>query len=115
MANYIPNPFLEGMENDNTEVVVLYNKNFKGVDMKYFQRLIKYYKKNKPEKLKNLLIELVGMDMFNLIVKEYIEDINERGTINQFSTLPDGKAISELRKAIELITNNKERIKESII
>ena len=42
MANYIPNPFLEGMENDNTEVVALYNKNFKGVDMKYFQRLIKY-------------------------------------------------------------------------
>lgn len=114
MANYIPNPFLKGQENDNTEIVALYNKDFKGIDMKYFFSLIKYYKSTKSEKLKNVLIDIVGIDMFNIIVKEYIEDINERGKINQFSTLPDGKVVSDLRKAIELIVNNRQRIKEVI-
>ena len=39
--------------------------------MKYVGQLINYYKKTNSPELKNVLIELIGEDMFNLIVQEY--------------------------------------------
>ena len=74
MPNYIPNPFLEGQDNDTSEVLMIYNKNFKGIDMKYIGNMILFYKNTKSEKLKNILIEIVGENLFNLIIKEYVYD-----------------------------------------
>ena len=116
MPALIPNPFLEGQENDLSPVVLIYNKKFKGIDMKYIGQLINYYKKTNSPELKNVLVELIGEDLFNLIVQEYIYDIHpETKKLNQFSTLPDGKVAVEMRKALEIITENKEKIKKAVI
>lgn len=115
MPVYITCPFLEGEENENVEVNYIYNKKFIGLDINKALSVIMFYNKTKSEKLKNILIELVGKEMFDLIVKEYIEDVDEHGKISTFSTLESNIIAIDLKKALQKIIDNREEIQKKMV